>query len=208
MWRRNSVMAVTAVVLATGGLLIAKEEKCHRLEAFAAKVGLNDQQKDEIRRLHADFHKKTAPVKEHLWALRHDQRESMRGVLTEEQRIAVRKLIGEHWNSKWQATAAKLDLSAEQKQRIDKVRETYGKLFHDVAAEKSSSGEHFRELRRAKYQAIGRELNEEQRAKLFSLVRKEDRSRHDSEARRQYWKGIGEKLGVAARAEVAVQEDS
>src|SRR5258708_6538639 len=96
-WRRIVVLAGTVLVLAGGGSLSAdggkspaSDTRHNRLEVLATKLGLNDQQRLEIHKIHADFSKKTGPLQQQLKALHRDQREAMSKVLTEEQRAKLK----------------------------------------------------------------------------------------------------------------------
>jgi Spy/CpxP family protein refolding chaperone len=204
-YRRFTVLACTVLVLAGGRLLRACEEKGaapearhHRLDALAAKLGLSDQQKEEIQKIHADFARQAAPLREQLGALHHDKREAMSKVLTEEQRARAKEVLKAEWETRWQATAARLNLTDEQKQRVEAIRREYAKQFEDLAGQKGEKQrDQFRALRHKQYQAIGRELTDEQRAKLGEIVRQEFRQRRDPAARMAFWKSVGEKLGVS-----------
>jgi Spy/CpxP family protein refolding chaperone len=169
------------------------------MEAFAAKLGLSDQQKEQISKIHADFATKTGPLHRQLATLHREQREAMSKVLTEEQRAKAKEIFKAAREEKWQATAAKLKLSDEQKQRVEKIRAEYAKRFQDLAAQKTEGRrDQFRTLRHEQYQAIGRELTEEQRAEFRDMARKMFHHRRDAQpaARVAFWKAIGEKLGV------------
>ncbi len=107
-------MAFAALVLAAGEDSLPTQAKhcpaggkhCRRLDALAGKLGLSDGQKEEIRKNFSEFHQKSAPIKEEVWALRREKRREMGKLLTEEQRGKVRDVITAEWDRKWQATAA------------------------------------------------------------------------------------------------------
>jgi Spy/CpxP family protein refolding chaperone len=176
----------------------ATGKKCHRLEAVAARLGLTDEQKKDIAKICSSFHQQKAPLKEQLWRLYHEKRESTSKVLTEEQRARARQAIKDQWDKKWQAATAGLELTEEQRQRIDKVRQEYGTKFRELAAKKDSNREQLHRLRREKHESIRRELTAEQREKFHRLVRAEKRSWRNPAMRREFWKGVGEKMGVSA----------
>src|SRR5258708_36300781 len=158
MWQRITFVAFTALALAAGATTLSASpyasqslgQHCKRLDALATKLALTDQQKEDLRKIHTDFRQKKAPLKQQLQTLRQEKREAMTRVLTEEQRGKVRAVIKEQWNKRWQAVAAKLNLSDEQKQRIEKVREMYGKKFSELAAQKDGKRDPFRKLGREK----------------------------------------------------------
>lgn len=97
--RSGATLAAAAfalVVLAAGGRLVGDEPKAEpsahrhdRLDAMAAKLGLSDEQKDQIRKVHADYDQKLADAEHQLWTLHHEEREAMSKVLTDEQRQAA-----------------------------------------------------------------------------------------------------------------------
>jgi hypothetical protein len=202
----GAVMAFAALVLAAGEDSLPTQTKecqaggkhCRRLDARAGKLGLSDTQKKEIRKISADFHQKAAPIKEQVWRLRREKRREMGKLLTEEQRGKERDVIRAEWDRKWQASAARLNLNDEQKQRIEKIREKYRTQFRNLAGQDSSTHEQFRELRHAKIHAIGREMSTEQRHRYHRQVWAERRQRRSPEARREFWNGVGSNLGVSA----------
>jgi Spy/CpxP family protein refolding chaperone len=206
MSRRYLILACALFTLVGSGRLLADEAKApapdtrhKRLEALAAKLGLDDQQKEQVRKIHTEFVSKAAPIRQQLTALHREQREAMSKVFTEEQRSKLKDAFKAAREQKWQAAVAKLKLTDEQKQRIEKVRAEYGKRFEELASQKGEDRQQqFRALRHEKYQAIGRELTDEQRAELREMVWKEFRQRHDPEARMAFWKGISEKLDLSA----------
>ena len=95
MWHRMAVTALAMAALAAGGWLAADEPKAapakghDRLDAMAAQLGLNDQQKEEIRKVHTDFEPKLADAEHHLWTLHHEEHEAMSKVLNDEQHEAA-----------------------------------------------------------------------------------------------------------------------
>jgi hypothetical protein len=199
------IRAVAVLAVVAGGSLIAKAEVCktseehsRRFQAVAARLGLSDEQKKTINDICTDFSRKEAPFKKQLRTLSRERHEAMSKVLTAEQRGKVGDAIREYQDKKWQATATKLKLTAEQRQWIDKTREEYRKRFRDLAASKDRKQEQFRKLERQRQQAIERELNSEQRASFRRLVRAESRAWRNPAVRSEFWKAIGEKLSFSA----------
>jgi len=204
LYRHFTVLVCTVFVLAGGKPLCAQEAKDaaparhHRLDALAAKLGLNTQQKEMIHKIHADFAQKARPLQQQLRALHHDQRQAMSKVLTAEQRAKVKEVIKERRETKWQATVAKLNLSAEQKQQVESIRQKYAKKFDDLAGQQGAKDRpSFRALRREKYRAIACQLTGEQRTVLWESVRQNSRRRRDPAARAAFWKGVGQTVAAS-----------
>lgn len=211
MWRRIAFLSLAILALAVGGTLLPASEgtgkKCTRLEAVAVKLGLSDKQKEEVGKMHKEFCKNAAALRQQLRTLHKEQRQTMRQLLTEEQRAMLPGLIKAERDRHWQAVAGKLGLSEEQTQRVDKARAEYAKKVHDLAANKgTATPEQFRTLRREKMEAIRGTLTEAQRTKLVVLCREEfQKSRHPA-ARKERWKSLGEKLGVSAEQKEQFQK--
>ena len=128
-----------------------------------------------------------------------------RGARGDEQgahRRTARKLPGvlkASRDKEFEALADKIGLTGEQKKKLEEVREENEKKFREAAAQQGDEGRRqFRELRREFYAAIGKELTDEQRAKLPGVLRTEYHVWRDPEARREFLKGIGDELGLSA----------
>jgi len=194
--------ALAIAALAAGGRLVADEPKPaapaakghDRLDAMAARLGLDDKQKDEVRAIHTDFDKKTADLEHQVWTLHHEEHEAMSKVLTDDQRGKVPGLLKAARDKELDAIAVKLGLSDEQKKKLEAVREAHEKKFHEVAAKGEEGRASFRELRHVFREAIGKELTDDQRAMLPGLLREEYREWRDPEKRREHFKTIGDEL--------------
>lgn len=212
MWNRLGVMALTLLALAAGGQLVAEEKgqpgrRHDRLEALASKLGLSDQQKEEIRKIHADYDKKMDPLEEQLWALHHAEHEAMSKVLTEDQRAKLPEVMKEVMHKELDKMADKLGLTEAQKQKVEKIHEMYAKKFRDLAAQKGENARHkFHELRSEAMATVGKDLNDEQRARLHSVMREEFHRMHDPAVRREHLKAFADKLGLSAEQKEQVQK--
>jgi len=204
---RLAVLAVAVLALAAGGgrfLAFEKAEpakKHDHLEWLAAKLKLDAKQKEDIRKIHADFDAKADPVEHQLWALRHEEHEAMKKVLTEAQRDKVAETLKAMRAQEIQKIATELKLSDDQKMKVAKIREDFEPKFHELAAEKEKGEKvhkQFRELRHQVISAIRAELTDEQREKLPLMLRQEHRYWRNTETRREHLKGLGDKLGVSA----------
>jgi len=202
---RFALLAVAGLTLAAGGGRALAQEKAgsakthDHLAWMAAKLKLDDRQREELQKIHADFDAKADPVENQLWSLHHEEREALERVLNVDQRgkahEAMKGLIDQHL----QKAAAPLNLTDEQKTKINKIRDEYESKFHEVAASKEQgekSMKQFRELRHQMIGAIRNELNEEQRAKLPAIIREEYRFWRNVDTRRELCKELGEKVGV------------
>jgi Spy/CpxP family protein refolding chaperone len=175
-------------------------KKQEHLERLAVKLKLDDQQKDEIRKITADLDAQAGPLEQQLWALQLEQREAMKTVLTPEQRARMPEALKALADQQFEKAVAPLKLSDEQKAAIAKIRADYGPKFHELALSKDS-GEHpqqFTKLRHQMVKAIRAQLNDEQRDKLPLVLREQHRFWHDPASRREVFNALGETLGVSA----------
>lgn len=206
-WRRMAVTAFAIMALAVGGRLAADEPakteppaKGHdRLDAMAAKLGLTDQQKNDIRTVHAEFDKKLSDAEHQVWTLHHEEREAMSKVLTDEQRTKMPMVLKAARDKELQEIAGKLGLTDDQKKKLEAVREEHEQKFHEAAAQQGDEGRgRYRDLRRVFYEAIGKELTDDQRAKLPGVLREEYQEWRDPATRREHLKAISDELGLTA----------
>jgi Spy/CpxP family protein refolding chaperone len=171
------------------------EKRADRLDALSAKLGLNDQQKTQARKIYEELEKKMEPVCDQLARLHHEEYEAMAQVLTEEQRRKAPEVIKKFWDKEWQTIGQQLGLSDEQKQQIQKLRETYHKQFHELAAQKGEKI-HFqmRELRHEFLATVRQQFNEEQRIRFPGVLHDEFQKLREPAARRDHLKAIAEEL--------------
>ena len=202
-WRRMAGAVLAVAALAVGGRLVADEPKAEptakghdRLDAMAAKLGLNDQQKEEIRKVHADFEPKLADAEHQLWTLHHEEHEAMSKVLTDEQRGKLPTVLKAAREKEMDKLADKIGLSDEQKKKLMEVCEEHEKQFHETAAKGDDGRKQYHELRHAFFEAIGKELTDDQRAKLPGVLREEYHQWREPETRREHLKAIGDELGL------------
>jgi len=204
-WHRVAGLAVAILVLTAAGTLLGADEKkaakgSHtRVDALAAKLGLNDEQKEKIRKIHADFDKKEDPIEHRLRTLHHEEREELSKVLNDEQRAKVPEVMKAEMQKEWDKVAAKLSLNDAQKTKVRKIHDEYGPKFRALAGGKGGGSEgEFRKLRHQEIEAVGAVLNEDQRHKLPALMRQEFHEWRDPAIRREHLKGIADKLGLSA----------
>jgi Spy/CpxP family protein refolding chaperone len=199
----GAALALLALV-AGAGRLSADEKKSEagkrhdRLEALAHRLGLNDKQKEEIRKIHHEFDQKQDPLEHQLWSLHHEERERIGKVLTKEQRDKVPGVFREGLEKELNRVGAKLDLSSDQKEQIRKIHAKYSPKFRELAQHKGGekSRGQFRHLRHEEFAEVRHVLNEEQRAKLPGVLRSEFRQWRDPAKRRQLLKAFADRIGL------------
>jgi len=203
-WHRVAGLALAILVLVAGARLLGADEKKakgdhDRVDALAAKLGLNEEQKEKIRKIHADFDKKEDPIEHRLQTLHHEEREAISKVLTKEQRDKVPEVMKGEMQKEWDKVAAKLGLNEDQKAKARKIHEEYGPKFRALASGKGERSEgEFRKLRHQEFEAVGGLLTAEQRGKLPGLMRQEFHEWRDPATRREHLKALADKLGLSA----------
>lgn len=202
---RFAVAALTILALGLGNCLIAQEEersktegaRLDRLEGLTAKLGLNDQQKTAVGKIQADFDRKLEPVEQRLWSLHQQEYAACRKALTDDQRAKLRDVMKSTWEAEMQKVAAQLNLSADQKQRVQKIHEEFGPKFCALMEKQGEdSFKEFRELRSRAHQELGQILNDDQRAMVPGIMHQEFHKWHDPAARREQLKIVADKLGL------------
>ncbi len=174
------------------------DQRAQRLKAMTEKLGLNDQQQQQFRKLHADFHQKAQPLEQQLWRLHHEEHEAMEQVLTADQRAKLPEVLHAQWDQQWQTMSSKLHLNAEQKQHIDRIRNEYAQKFRDLFQQKGEkSPQQFHQLRMQFFSEVSRELNAEQRAQLPMLLHEAFRQWREPTARSEKLKTIADQLGLS-----------
>jgi len=207
---RLAALALAVLLLTAGkGWLTAQESKegakgkhhdIHHelLEAFAAKLGLTSQQKEQIHKIHADFDHKMHEVEHQLWTLHHQEREALEKVLTKEQRAKVPHILHEEMDKEARKIADKLGLSEDQRHRMQKIRSEYDKKIHGLEGKKGEKTfEQVRHLRHEELHALYKELTSEQRAKVPGILRAEFSQYRNPATRSQHLRAIGDKLGLS-----------
>jgi Spy/CpxP family protein refolding chaperone len=204
-WHRFAVLAVATLALAAVGLWADEKadtgKKHDRLEMLASRLGLDDKQKDELRKIRDDFDKKSDPVEHEIWSLHHQEHEAIHKLLTDEQRTKLRDAVKEMHEKEFQKLGDKLGLDDDQKKKIAKIHEEFEPKFHDLAKMREK-GENvhkqFRELRHEFLDEVRPVLTEAQRSKLPILLREEHYHWRNPEARHEHMKAILDKLDLSA----------
>ena len=197
--------AVVVLALMVGGRLLGEEKKA-RAEGkrfdlcnyIGDKLGLDEKQKEEIRKIRKDFEAKTDPLIDQLWTLHHEECEAMKKALTDEQCARLPAVLRAEKNKEFQKITSRLELNDEQKATLEKVREMYHKKFEELAQEKGENkAKEFRELRHEAFNAACQALKPDQCARLLGVMREEFRLWRDPEVRRQHLKAIADQLGLS-----------
>jgi len=201
------------VLVAGSGRLSADEKKAEagrrhdRLEALAHRLGLSDQQKEQVRKIHHEFDQKEDPLEHQLWALHHEERQAIGKVLTKEQRAKVPEVFRAGMEKELDKVGARLGLSSDQKDQIRKIHAKYGPKFRELAKEKGEKSRgQFRHLRHEEFGEVRHVLNEEQRAKLPGVLRSEFRQWRDPAKRRQLLKAFADRIGLDDKQKEQVKE--
>lgn len=207
-WQRLGVLTVATLALAASVSRLAAEEpqadtgkKHDRVEMLAKRLGLDEKQQEQIKKIREDYDKKTDPIEHKLWALHHEEHEAVHKVLTDDQRTKLAEGLKEMREKEFDTLATKLGLSAEQKKKIGKIREEYETKFHELHASKEkgeSVHKQFRELRHQFLDAVRPELTDDQRAKLPVLMREEHHHWRNPVARHEHLKAVFDKLDLSA----------
>jgi Spy/CpxP family protein refolding chaperone len=205
---RWAVLTVATLTLATGAARLAADEpkadtdrKHDRVEMLAKRLGLDDKQQEQIRKIREDYDKKTDPVEHQVWALHHEVHEAVHKVLNDDQRTKLAQALKEMRDKEFDTLADKIGLGADQKKKIAKIREEFEPKFHELAASREKGDnvhKQFRELRHQFLEAVRPELTEEQRAKLPVLMREEHHHWRNPAARHEHMKAVFDKLDLSA----------
>jgi len=204
-WQRLAVTAFTVLVLVCGSLLPtqAEEERpqgkeAERLDALARKLNLTDKQKQQVKQLYADFDKKADPLIRQLCTQRGEQWEALQKMFNEGQRTKLKEFLKAQGAKELQSIAQKLNLTQEQKEKVEKIRKDFWKKFLDMSIQRPEHlAREYRELQAAVIEAAREVLTPEQRAKLPAIQREDFNEWHDFLYRHEHLKALGEQLGLS-----------
>lgn len=200
---RNAIagMAVAILTLAVGARFVSAQEKKHdRADALAAKLGLNDQQKGEIRNIYADFQAKMDPVEDQIWMAHHEARAEFHKVLNADQQAKAPEIIKEQCEKQMREFTAKLGLTEQQKQQVEKTAMQFEKKFKELAERNpENASKQFRELKHELFTAVGQELTDTERIRAQAVLREEFHQWRQPEFRREHLKALEDKLALNAQ---------
>jgi len=213
-WPRLATTAFTILTLASVYLLAAQPEQkqpagkgTDRLDALARKLNLSDTQKEQVKKIYADFDKKADPLIRQLCTHRDEEWQALQKVLDEGQKAKLKEVLKAQGAKELQSIAQKLNLSEEQKAKVEKIRKDFWKEFLDLSTQQGENmGRKYRELN---MQAVvaGREvLTPAQRAKLPAIQKQDFDEWHDYIYRHDHLKALGEQLGLSAAQLKQLQE--
>jgi BMFP domain-containing protein YqiC len=101
------------------------------------------------------------------------------------------------WDKEWKAIGARLQLTDKQQQGIAKIRDEFGKKFHELAKQgETNMPEKARELKGEFFTAIRSELNDKQRSELPAVMHEEFGQWAKPEVRQQHLKDLGQRLNL------------
>jgi protein-disulfide isomerase-like protein with CxxC motif len=195
-WQRLAVTALTMLTFASGSLLAAQPDQ---LDALARELSLNDRQKQQVRQIYADFDRKANPLIQQLCTHRDEEWQALQKILSEGGRAKLNEALKAQEAKELQSIAQKLNLTEEQKERVEKIRKDFWKKFQNVCAQK---GENMaREYRHAYMEAVGaaREVVRPGQFTKLSAIQKEDfHEGHDFAVRQAHLNAMADQLGLSA----------
>jgi Spy/CpxP family protein refolding chaperone len=213
-WQRLAVMAFTILALAAGSRLTAQQKEkqppgkeSDRLDALARKLNLSDSQKQQVRQIYADFDKKADPLIRQLCKQRDEAWQALQNVLNEAQKAKLKDVLKAQGAKELQSIAQKLNLSEEQKAKVEKIRKDFWKKFLDLSIQKPANmAQKYRELHMEVVTAGREVLTPEQCTKLHAIQKQDFDEWHDYIYRQDHLKALGEQLGLSAAQLKQLQE--
>jgi hypothetical protein len=208
---RLLVTAVTALALAAGTSRAYADEFSgkdrERLTAWAAKLGLNQQQQERIHKVCNEFAERAEPVEEQLWKLHHEEFDQVKGVLTPDQRDKLPAASKAEMTKECRMISEKLGLTEDQREKIARIREEYEPKFKEFCGQSSETGRRkMRELRSEFFADIRRVLNDDQKAKFFGVLRHEFNQWRDPLARHEHLEALAGQLGLSGEQRSEIQK--
>jgi Spy/CpxP family protein refolding chaperone len=208
---RLAVAALTALALAASAAARADNppggKDQERMTAWASKLGLSNQQQEQIRKVCTDFEDRADPVEEQLWKLHHEAFDAVKATLTQEQRDKLPEVIKTDMAREGKALADKLGLSEEQRQKVERIREEYEPKFREVCSQSSDAArKQMHQLRSEFIHDVRQVLSDEQRAKFWGVMREEFHRWRDPVARHERLEELANQLGVSADQKAQIQK--
>lgn len=193
-------MVVALLTLFVGAFCVNAQEKKHdQAAALAAKLGLNNQQTEQIRNIYADFDGKMDPVEDQLWMAHHEARSELQKLLNDEQRAKATQVLKEEKERQLRSVATKVGLTDQQWKQVENTLAQYENKFKELASQKPEDArKQFRELKHEMCASVGQELNDEERIRLQGVIREEFQQWQQPGFRREHVRAIEDKLGLTA----------
>jgi Spy/CpxP family protein refolding chaperone len=212
--RRLAVTALTALALVAGSAIATRANadqsagKDHeRLAAWASKLGLSNEQQEQVKKICNDCAERADPLEEQLWKLHHEEFDAVKQVLTQEQREKLPAAIKAEMTKEIRMIADKLNLSDDQRQKLATIREECEPKFREVCAQSTDSArKKMHELRSEFFADARRVLTDDQKAKFTGVLRQEFHQWRDPVARHQRLEEIGEQVGVSSDQKAQIQK--
>jgi hypothetical protein len=179
------------------------------LNSLTARLGLNTQQQDTIRKNHEEFDKKADPLEQQSWAQCQAERQAIRQVLDAQQQTKFDDGLRTMRHKEIDKVATKLGLNAEQQQQMRQLCDQFEKKFEEAAAgneQGEKQCQQFRQIRDEFLAALRPQLNEEQRFKLPFLIREEHRHFRDPAVRRSHLIALENNVGVNDQQRQQIQK--
>jgi Spy/CpxP family protein refolding chaperone len=196
---RLAITALTVLLLASGSQLPAEEKGSDRIEELSHKLNFSDEQKQQVKQIYSDFDRKADPLIRQLCAQRGEEWQALQSVLSDQQREKLTEALKAQAAKEMESIAQKLNLTEEQKAKIEKIRKDFWTKFLALSTKKSKHlSQAYRELH-MEVVAAGREvLTPEQREKLAAIQSQDLDDWHDFIYRQDHLKALGEQLGLSA----------
>jgi hypothetical protein len=194
------------VALASGRLLADQSEQkqpagkeSDRLDALARKLNLTDRQKQQVKQIYADFDKKADPLVRQLCTHRGEEWQALQKVLNEEQQAKLKQVLKAQGAKELQSIAQQLNLSEEQKERVEKIRQNFWNKFLNLSPQKSENmARDYRELYMEAFGAAREVLTPAQLAKLPAIQRQDFQEGHDFAVRHEHVQAMADQLSLRA----------
>jgi hypothetical protein len=168
-----------------------------RLEAAAASLNLNDQQKADVQKVFTSFDQKVDQVDKKLWTLNFQEHQAVMQVLTPEQRAKLPEVIKPIKEKELNKIGAKLGLNDDQKQRIEKICDQFEPKFQELVQQQGqAASQQFHQLRNQVFAAVRKELTTEQKAKLPGIFREEFQQWHNPAMQSQLLQEVSQRLDL------------
>lgn len=165
------------------------------VDAFAAKLGMTPEQKQELQKVSADSEQKAAPVCERIWKLHCEHHQAVLQILSPDQKAELPAVMKAEKAKMQKHFATKLELSEEQKKQAAKICDESTAKFEQLAdVEESKRSEKFQAVKNEQFEAFCQILTEDQRVKLPALMQEEMQSGRTPSAKSEIRNAIVEKL--------------
>jgi len=167
--------------------------------ALTAKLGLNNQQAEEVRKICTEFDAKKEPIEEQLFVAHHEARAEMQKLLTDEQRAKAPQVIKQEKERELQSIAAKVGLTDQQLKQVEGTLSQFHNKFQELSGQKPEDvRKQFHELKREVCAAVGKDLNDEERIRLAGVMREEFQHWQQPGFKREHVRAFEDKLGLTA----------